>query len=212
MEELEIIGVAQSIFVRTTRMALEEKGVPYSLTPAAHNSQTVRGLHPFCKIPIMRHGSLVLFESKAIATYVDRKFNGPPLIPDEPYMAGIVEQWISAINTSIFPTTALYMQANVFRTGKNGERDESLIAEKLPSIARYIEVLDSAVSESGYLAGIGFTLADMFLTPMLAYLRTFPESGDLLAGAEALNRYFTKHSTRESFINTVPPPLDMLRQ
>ena len=33
MPELEIIGAPQSTYVRTTRMALEEKGVPYTLYP-----------------------------------------------------------------------------------------------------------------------------------------------------------------------------------
>src|SRR5436189_242569 len=38
MPELEIIGAPQSTYVRTTRMALEEKGVPYTLTGARPHS------------------------------------------------------------------------------------------------------------------------------------------------------------------------------
>jgi glutathione S-transferase len=212
MESIEIIGAAQSIYVRTTRMAFEEKGVGYSLNPAAPHSPDVCALHPFGKIPVMRHGALVLFESKAIATYVDMQFDGPALIPRNPALAARVEQWISAINTSVFPTVAPYMQANVFRKGPNGQRDERLIAKQLPGVALHIEILDSAVSESGHLAGPAFTLADMFLMPLLAYLRTFPESGALLAQADYLDDYFIRLSARDSFLGTVPPPLEELRQ
>jgi hypothetical protein len=72
LEPIEIIGAAQSAYVRTTRMAFEEKGVAYSLKPAAPNSTTINALHPFGKIPVMRHGAFTLFESKAIATYIWR--------------------------------------------------------------------------------------------------------------------------------------------
>jgi glutathione S-transferase len=212
VDQIKIIGAPQSIYVRTTLMALEEKGVPYSVIPAAPNSTRVRALHPFAKIPVMRHGDLVLFESKAIATYIDKQFNGPMLVPDDPVLAAITEQWISAINTSVFPTAASYMQANVFRKGLNGQRDEGVIAEKLPSIARHIEILSSAVSESGHLVGLAFSLADMFLLPMLAYLRMFPESSAMLSRTGHLNDYFTKHSARESFIRTVPPRLEQLQR
>jgi glutathione S-transferase len=210
LEDIEIIGAAQSAYVRTTRIAFEEKGVPYTLTPAAPKSPEVYALHPFGKIPVMRHGSFVLFESKAIATYIDRKFHGPPLVPAVAEYAAQAEQWISAINTSVFPTAAIYMQANVFPKGPDGRRDETVVARNLPSVRRYIEILDRAV-ESGQLAGTTFTLADMYLMPLLAYLRIFPESGEMIAAAGNLSRYYATHSVRRSFMMTTPPPLGDLR-
>src|ERR1700693_3166734 len=84
MPQLEIIGAPQSTFVRTTRMALEEKGVPYKLTPARPHSPEVDCVPPFGKIPVMRHGDFTLCESRAIIGYADRVFDGPKLIPDEP--------------------------------------------------------------------------------------------------------------------------------
>jgi len=40
-----------------------------------------------------------LCESKAIATYLDRSFPGPPLIPSDPRLAALTEQWVSLVNT-----------------------------------------------------------------------------------------------------------------
>jgi glutathione S-transferase len=189
-----------------------EKGVAYSLKPAAPNSTIINALHPFGKIPVMRHGAFTLFESKAIATYIDRKFEGPALVPRDAEAAALVEQWISAINTSVFPIAVIYMQANVFPKGPNGRRDEGVVAETLPKVGRCIEVLNDAVGVTSHLAGKTFTLADMYLMPLLAYLRIFPESGALVAMADHLVRYFATHSVRESFINTIPPPLAELRR
>lgn len=94
MQVIEIIGAPQSIFVRTTRMAFQEKGVGYCLTAAGPHTPQVDALHPFGKIPVMRQGDFTLFESKAIATYVDLAFEGPALVPREPKRAALVEQWI----------------------------------------------------------------------------------------------------------------------
>jgi glutathione S-transferase len=159
------MGVPQSVYVRTARMAFEEKGVAYSLTPAHPGSSRVNALHPFGKIPVMRHGNFSLFESKAIATYIDRLFEGPALIPRDPRGAAVVEQWVSAVNTSIFPTAVIYMQANASPIGPDGLRDETVVAETVPKISRYVEVLNTAVSATGYFAGNEFSLADMYLLP-----------------------------------------------
>ena len=49
---LEIIGAPQSSFVRTVRIACEEKGVAYRLTPAMPHSAAVLAVHP---LEIDRH-------------------------------------------------------------------------------------------------------------------------------------------------------------
>ena len=49
--------------------------------------------------PAMRHGDVALCETKAICTYIDLAFDGPPLIPRNPTDAARTEQWISLVNT-----------------------------------------------------------------------------------------------------------------
>ena len=77
MSDLEIIGIPLSNYVRSIRMLCEEKGVPYTLVPAMPHTPDVKAIHPAGQIPCMRHGDVVLFESKAIATYIDKAFAGP---------------------------------------------------------------------------------------------------------------------------------------
>ena len=203
MAELEIFGVPQSTFVRTTRMALEEKRVPYRLTPAFPQSPEILKLHPYGKVPAMRHGDFTLFESRAIIAYADRMFEGPRLVPDDPKTAARAEQWASAIAASAFPALFAYVRENLFPNG--GRRDEAAVAASLPQVRRHIDILEEAAGGGACLAGETFTIADIYLLPILDYLRVLPESGAMLRGN--LTRYFRRHCERPCFTATTPPAM-----
>ena len=208
MAKVEIIGVPQSNFVWVVRMVCEEKGVPYDLTPARPHSTEVDAIHPFGKIPAMRHGDVSLCESKAIATYIDRSFNGPKVIPDDPRGAAETEKWISLINTQIDPIMVRqYLLNYVFPKTADGTPDREAIDAALPAMQNQINVLDRAVSSSGHLAGNGFTLADIDLLPILYYLQKYPEGEAMVNGAKNLTAYFAKHSERPCYKATIPPPI-----
>jgi glutathione S-transferase len=203
---IELIGAAQSTFVRAVRIACEEKGVAYRLTPAKPHSPEVTAIHPLGKIPAMRHGQFQLFESKAIATYIDRAFPGPKLFPDDAKLCATIEQWVSVTNTGIFPAFGAYLRSYFFPNTADGQPDRVTIARVLPGVQAHIALFNKAVADTGHLVGRSFTYADMNLLPVLAYLRECPESGEMLAGATELARYFDQHSGRASFKATVPPP------
>jgi glutathione S-transferase len=203
---LELIGAAPSVFVRAARLACEEKGVPYALTVAAPHSPPVLAISPFGKIPVMRHEEFELFESSAIIEYVDAVFPGPRLFPAEPRAAARIRQWASAVVSNIFPALGGYLQANAFPKGAGGRPDPEVINALLPGVRTAIGSVDQAVA-SGYLAGNAFSVADMFLMPMLAYLRIFPESAAAFGQSPALSRYYAQHAIRPSFRATKPPAL-----
>src|SRR5205807_9256087 len=114
-----------STFVRTTRVALEEKGVPYTLTPARPHSPEVDAINPFGRIPVMRHGDFTLCESRAIIGYADRVFSGPKLLPDDPKRAAVIEQWSSLVANGVFPAVFPYFRENYFPA--NGTPDRPTI-------------------------------------------------------------------------------------
>ncbi len=211
MAKLEIFGVPQSTFVRTTRIALEEKGVPYTLTPMRPQSPEILALHPFGKVPAMRHGDFALFESRAIIAYADRVFEGPKLVPDDPKIAAVAEQWASAIAMSVFPASFPYMREFAFPSGPDGTRDDAAIAAAWPAVRTNLAILDRALSDGIYLAGATFTLADMYALPVLAYLQGFPDSGSVMKDSASLTRYMKRCVERPSFVTTIPPPMSELR-
>jgi len=209
MTELEIIGAPQSNYVRSVRIACEEKGVAYKLSAIRPHTPEVDAIHPFGKIPVMRHGNVTLFESKAIATYIDKAFAGPKLFPDDAGLCGQIEQWVSATNTTIIPATNGYLRWYFFPGTADGKPDRDAIEKAIPDMTQKVEALDKAVA-GGFLAGGVFTYADMNILPVLAYLKDTPESGALMRESKHLMKYFDTHSQRASFKATVPPPFSAL--
>ena len=135
-------------------MACEEKGVPYDLAPVRPHSPEINAIHPFGKIPAMRHGAVALCESKAIATYIDKSFGGPKLIPDDPLAAAQVEQWVSLINTQYEPVWVRgYLLSYFFPGTPDGSPNRTAIEKALPDMRKQAEILDRAVGGTGYLAG-----------------------------------------------------------
>jgi len=207
MAKVEIMGVAPSTYTRVARMVCEEKAIPYDLKPAPPHSAEVDAIHPFGKIPVMRHGDFELCESKAIATYLDLAFPGPKLIPTEPRHAALTEQWVSLVNTRMDGTLVrTYLFNYIFPKTGDGKPDRKAIEAVAPAVAEEIGLLDRAVGKGGYLAGDSFTFADINVMPILAYLRNFPEAGAAIGASKALSAYYDRLAERPSFKNTVPPP------
>lgn len=205
MEKIEIIGIAQSNFVRTVRMAAHEKGVPYDLTEAMAHTDPVKELHPGGLIPAMRHGGKTLFESRAITRYIDEAFDGEPLTPREPFAAAQTEQWISFVGTSI-DNSIVRRLIGAYFFSKNPDKspDRAAIDAVKDRIAHHIQTLDKQVAKTGFLGGDRFTLADMYLMPILGISRLVPESKAALDASPNLLAYYEKHKTRPSFADTAP--------
>jgi glutathione S-transferase len=206
MSQIEIIGVPFSNYVRSIRIVCEEKGVPYALTPAMPHSPEIDALHPAGLVPCMRHGDMTLFESKAIATYIDRLFDGPKLIPDDPVAAAKVEQWVSYCNSKVDRCVMReFVVPTVFPNKETGPDMEKINAALVP-IEECCRVLDAAVRPTGHLVGNDLTYADCNVVPMLDALQNFPQGKEILAKFPALAEYIDKHTARDSFKKTAAAP------
>src|SRR5271154_3274509 len=202
----EIIGATRSSYTRVVRMACEEKGIDYLLTEVELGAPEIFAIHPFGKMPVMRHGDVALFESKAIATYLDRSFSGTSLFPSEPLPAALVEQWVSLVNTLVDRTLIrTYLLAYAAPKTVDGKPDRQAIDAVTPALREQVGVLNKAVASTGNLAGDQFTFADINLMPILYYIRLVPEGAEALSHATSLAAYYDRHAARPSFKSTIPP-------
>src|SRR5437660_971438 len=83
MTDVVVLGFPRSTYVHIVRLVLAHKGVVHSfrdLEPEMGSASHL-ALHPFDRVPILQHGDFTLYETSAIATYVDEAFEGPPLQP-----------------------------------------------------------------------------------------------------------------------------------
>jgi glutathione S-transferase len=205
--DVEIIGWERSTYTRVARMVCEEKAIRYDLRDVAPRSPQAFAIHPFGKIPVMRHGDFELCESKAIATYLDLSFPGPTLIPTEPREAALTEQWVSLVNTRIDTTMIrTYLFAYIFPKTADGKPDREAIDALTPTVEQEIGLLDRAVAKTGFLVGDSLTYADINLMPILFLVRQLPEGAAAMAAAKPLSDYYQRIAARPSFQNTMPPP------
>lgn len=213
MAKLEIIGFDVSNWVRAARIACEEKGVAYELTT---NGMTALGdlksdkhakLHPFGRIPAMRHGDVVLFETAAIARYLDGMFDGPALVPDDALEAARMEQWVCALMD--YATRSVMgrcvNQYVIPQLTGSGKVDRATIDASIPDIRAHLAILNKALSEGPFLHGKVPYIDDFILMPMIDGLVVVaPEGPGLLDGAPNVARHRAAFQERPSYAATIP--------
>lgn len=206
MAKPEISGSLRSTYTRVVCLVCEEKGIDYALLETPLRAPALFAIHPLGKMPVLRHGDLTLFESKAIATYLDSAFPGPRLIPADPRRAALVEQWVSFVNTAVDRTVIrTYLYAYIAPKTADGSPDRAAIEAVLPELRQQVAVLDKAVAATGHLVDAELTFADLNLLPLLHRLGQAPEGAETLAEARHLAAYYARHAARPSFQRTMPP-------
>lgn len=212
MTVLTIYGSPFSSFVRTTRMAMEEKGIAYELIacPPGHVDGEAR--HPFGKIPFMRYGDFVLAESIAIIRFVERTFPGPALWPVDAKQAAICDQWVSAICDSVHRICGAGISFPRLAAPVLGlPVDETAVAEAAARLPSCLAELERVLALEPYLAGKELTVADLYLLPIVHYLAMTPEGADVLPNFPHLIAWRARLEPRASVKSTIPPSFDLLR-
>lgn len=206
MADLEIIGIAFSNYVRSVRMLCEEKGIAHTLNPARPHGPEVMAIAPTGQVPCMRHGDVALFESQAIATYIDKAFSGEKFIPEDARGNAETVQWISYGNAKVDRAIMReFVVPSTFFDKAKGP-DTARIAAAVPEVEKCLATLEKTIAKTGYLACGRLTFADMNVLPMLNALANFPQGKEMLANHPALVAYMEKLSARPSYIATAPPP------
>ncbi len=207
MADLILYGGPLSNFVRTARIACHEKGVEYDLESDFELSSPEHAArHPFGLIPAMRHGDIRLFETLGIATYVDRAFDGPALVPADALGAARTMQWVSAFTDFVVRHLG---RAVIFeRLAKphfGMETDEARIAEAMPKVERIMDVYDETLAAAPYFGGDNATLADFFIIAQMFYAAICPDTETMIASKPAITAWMDRMNERDSVKATVPP-------
>ena len=199
-----LFGAAYSVYVRIARLALQEKGVPYRLVevdifaesgpPADHLER-----HPFGRIPAFEHDGFKLFETAAIARYVDEAFEGPPLMPPDPKSRARVNQITGFLDSYAYRAMVWDVFVERVNVPQRGETsDEAKIAAGLRTAETCLATLTDLMGENDYLVGSQLTLADLHAAPMIAYFGQAPEGERALTSHPALTGWWTRLAERPS--------------
>ena len=190
MKHIELFGFTGSTYVRTARMVCEEKHVDYRLLPLEFGQDSHRALHPFLRMPVMRSGDTMLYETSAIAGYIDETFDGPRLTPADPLERARMTQWISTCNDYLYRDL---VQA-LLKSDDPSEEDRA-------AARRDLEIVDRQLRGNTFLLGDEIYLCDLFLAPMIAFAAG-KDGAPLFKGLDGLSAWRERLESRASFRST----------
>ncbi|MEE8433910.1 MAG: glutathione S-transferase family protein [bacterium] len=187
---ITLYGVPRSRTLRCLWM-LEEVGVPYQLekvvsSDGGKNSPEYTAINPNQKIPALRDGDLVLWESLAINQYLAEKYGGA-LWPETPEARGLAYQWGLWALGELDPylSTALYHRL----LASEENRDEEMAAQAEATLQKPLGVLNAALESHAFLLGGVFTIADLNVASVVSWapwarlnLTPFPAAAAWLNG------------------------------
>ncbi|MFL5265737.1 MAG: glutathione S-transferase family protein [Stellaceae bacterium] len=169
MSDPIVIGFPRSTYVHIVRLILTHKDVPYTfrdLEPEM-GTPTHLALHPFGRVPVLQHDDFTLYETSAIAMYVDETYATPALQPTNPRERARMHQWISAVNSYYYPYMIYHVshERNVFPQ-LGIPSDEKVVAHALPKVEVSLQVVEQELRDGReYLLGSDLSLADFFMLP-----------------------------------------------
>lgn len=205
-----LYGPTYSTYARTARIVLAEKGVDYDLRDVdllkgETQNPDYLAIQPFGKVPALKHGDFTLYETLAIATYVDAAFDGPALFPGDAQnraravqIAGIIDSYAyGAIIGGVFWERAI-------KPMLEQQPDENAVQQALPKAQKALRAIEQIAGADGWLAGASFGVADAFLAPIVTYAGMTPEKDAMLGDCPRLLRWWTRASEHPSVKTTVP--------
>jgi glutathione S-transferase len=105
MSEITLYGFPRSVYVQMAGIVLTHYEVDYAFydLETEMNTPAHLALHPFERVPILRHGDFTLYEAGAIVGYVDEVSGSCRLTPGDPQLRARMNQWISAVMATTTP-------------------------------------------------------------------------------------------------------------
>jgi len=141
-------------FVQRSVITLEEKGAPYEIEyiDLAHKPGWFLEISPLGKVPILRVGETVIFESAVINEYIEETAPGPRLHPADPLARAHNRAWIEV-------GAELLRKVHKTISGQDEAATRQGVAEARAVLARFEEELE-ARSAAPWFNGEAFSLVD----------------------------------------------------
>ena len=156
---LTLCGTPISNYYNKVKLALLEKGVPFTEEAAATYStdQAVLGASPLGKIPFVRTAQGSLCESQAILDYIEASWPQPPLLPADPFAAAKVRELTTFIDWHLEIVARQLYNASFFGGAALSESSLARIRQQLET---NIAAFKRLAKFSPYVAGDSLSQAD----------------------------------------------------
>jgi len=198
-------------------LALEHKRLEYRshmlhFDTQEHKAPQMLAMNPRGKLPVLRDGDYVAFESVAVLYYLDRKYPEPPIFGLTPEEGGVIMRVIEEYQNYIEPGLMKIVAAVTDRRGPQiGEE----IAEAMHRVAGEARTIERRLSQGDWVVGDRFTAVDMVIYPDIRLLQRAlarPAASELAArflpidiNYPALGRWLDRVAALPGHARTWPP-------
>jgi glutathione S-transferase len=159
-----ILGhLALSPFCRKVRMAMEYKGIEFTIAPTDHVSEAP-AFNPRAEVPILLDGAIVVCDSPDILAYLDRRFPGRPIYPSEARAHARVREWERLADTQFDPIMTVI---GTWKVAELPPMPPSLMEAARRDAARLYDQLETQLADARFVCG-EISAADFALYPQVA--------------------------------------------
>jgi glutathione S-transferase len=217
MMAIEVFWGSGSPFAWRVLLALEFKRLPYvsrllQFSKQEHKSPHMLALNPRGRVPVLRDGNYVCFESLAILYYLDLKYPQPPIFGHTPEEAGTIMRVICEYQAYIEPHVTRIADA-IFSGEADLAGDE--ITDAIHHVASEARTIEGRLSKSEWIVGDACSAVDMVIFPGIQLLKRALEKPQAAALSSrfmpvevnypALGRWMARVAALPGYERTYPP-------
>jgi glutathione S-transferase len=199
-------------------LALEYKRLSYvshllQFSKQEHKSPQMLAMNPRGRVPVLRDGDYVCFESLAILYYLDLKYPQPPIFGRTPEEAGTIMRVICEYQAYIEPHLNTIGRAVL--SGKPEELSGDVVTAAMHAAASEARTIEGRLSKSEWIVGDSFSAVDMVIFPGIQLLKRAlekPVARELSSrfmpvevNYPALGRWLTRIASLPGYERTYPP-------
>ncbi len=161
MAAIELITAAVCPYAQRTHMTLIEKGLDFERREVdlADKPAWFEEISPRSKVPVVKIGDEVVWESAIVNEFLDERFPEPPLMPRAPFRRALARIWIDHCDARFVGDNH-----DLLFEKDQARRDE--LRARVAANLRYIETEGMAkLSDGPYWLGEALSLVDLAYYP-----------------------------------------------
>jgi glutathione S-transferase len=216
---IEVFWGSGSPFAWRVLLALEHKRLPYvahllQFSKQEHKSPQMLALNPRGRVPVLKDGDYVCFESLAILYYLDQKYPTPPIFGRTPEEAGTIMRVICEYSAYIEPHVTQIARA-IFFEQQQADLGADEITAAMHAVASEARTIEGRLSKSDWIVGDAYSAVDMVIFPGIQLLKRALEKPQAAALSSrfmpvevnypALGRWLARVAAQPGYERTYPP-------
>src|SRR5258706_5521997 len=157
-------------------LALKHKGLEYRSHPLKfdqqeHQAPKMLAMNPRGRLPVLRDGDHVVFESVAILYFLDRKYPEPPLFGRSAEEGGVIMRVVCEYQAYAEPSLMQLVAHFLYR--RDPRPDAGLaeaMSEAMHRVASEARTIERRLAQSDWVVGESISAADMVIYPDIRLL------------------------------------------